>query len=366
MNCNMKESKVIFGNVSFLKLKSLLDNNDNVLLICTNRGLNAIKENFNITQISKYDQLNYECIKSEYPSIDSMTTLFKKYKNKSIKNIIAFGGGSVIDTAKILIYMLCAKHGNLKTILKNKILPSFQNKPYFLAIPTTAGTGSEVTQFATVWDSQHKLKYSISHDRLKPDTALIDSTHLVDLPKEIFYTTFLDALNQCFESFWNKNSTEKSVKYSTRGITHGMSIMKNHPKIDNKKLALMSLYSGLSISITKTGICHSISYPLTSHYKIPHGIACMFSFIEVLLHNIKNDDGRFSRHFTNNNSLVNTFENFFNRISFTKKINHLASKEELLLLKDKIFDPDRMNNNFKQLSKDEIVNIYLKSINRIF
>jgi alcohol dehydrogenase len=186
------------------------------------------------------------------------------------------------------------------------------------------------------------------------------------LPKEVFFSTFLDALNQCFESFWNKNSTEKSLKYSTRGIAHAMSIMKNLSRIDNKKLALVSLYSGLSISITKTGICHSISYPLTSHYKIPHGIACMFSFIEVLSYNIKNDDGRFSKYFPDSNSLVKTFENFFDRISFTNKINQLVSKDELLLLKDKIFDPDRMNNNFKQLSKNEIVNIYLKSVDRTF
>jgi len=355
-------SQISFDKNSSKHISNYIHSGKKILFLSSRRGYDFLFKNQSLKPLD--GQIVHEFIQSEYPTIENIQALYKKCNN-TFDIVLAYGGGSVIDTAKVLIYMISNEEENLTDLLGKKTSKKISNKPFFVAIPTTAGTGSEVTQFATIWDLSLNKKYSLSNPSLKPDHAILDPVNISTMPNNIMLNTFMDALNQCFESFWSAHRTEKSERFSSRGIFHGLNLLDSYPDINYKKLSLMSLYSGLSISITKTGICHSISYPLTAHFGIPHGVACMFSFLELFKFNLSNDDGRFEKYKIHAN-MLERLERNFKKIDLYSKISSHASREDLINISDEIFHPDRINNNFCKLSKEEIMDIYNRSIESIY
>ena len=123
--------------------------------------------------------------------------------------IVALGGGSMIDAAKVL----AASGGDFETVRRHLV----EKKPLdesailpIIAVPTTAGTGSEVTSWATVWDAANGSKYSLAHPRLYPETAVLDPTLTVGAPRGLTLATGLDALSHALESIWNVNGNPVS------------------------------------------------------------------------------------------------------------------------------------------------------------
>lgn len=202
--------------------------------------------------------------------------------------VIAFGGGSAMDAAKALAAALtpdiqCRNLARLiaepAKYLTMPLLPIY-------AVPTTSGTGSEVTLFATIWDHTNKKKLSLLSPRLFPKAAIIDPELTYDLPKSATLSTSLDALNQAFESVWNRNSTPVSTLLAARAISLALpAVQQLHadPADHDARSAIAeaSLLAGLCISQTRTAICHSISYPLTAHFDVPHGLACAYTMSAV-------------------------------------------------------------------------------------
>ena len=133
-----------------------------------------------------------------------------------------------------------------------------------------------------------------------PHTALVDSELSDNVPYEITLNTGLDAINQAAESIWNRNMTPMSEMLAHKALEKGMVALQglqNDLKNPNLRdtMAEVSLIAGLAISQTRTSLCHAISYPLTAHFGIPHGLACAFTMPAVLRHNLTADDGRFQR-----------------------------------------------------------------------
>lgn len=224
------------------------------------------------------------------PTIQSIESVRNELDYRSFDVIVALGGGSVIDFAKAL-----APVGNNITIeymVKNKVPMDIEVKP-IIAVPTTAGTGSEVTKWGTVWDIENKLKFSISDERLYCEYAILDVDLCMTLPKEITIQTGLDALSHAFESIWNKNANEISELYAKKAIKM---ILINLPDLvkdlSNKKvrenMLLASYYSGLAFSSTQTAIAHAMSYYMTLEKAIPHGIAASFTLPIIIEEGMKN------------------------------------------------------------------------------
>ena len=154
-----------------------------------------------------------------------------------------------------------------------------------------------MTPFATVWDYENQQKKSLSNPSMYAKKAIIDPDFLCEIPLETSISTGLDALNQAFESIWNVNANELSRSFSRMAAELSLQAL---PLVDGiskspnlrEKLTKASLFAGIAISQTRTSICHSISYPLTLKYGIPHGMACAFSMLEVYKFNeafIKDD-----------------------------------------------------------------------------
>ena len=198
-------------------------------------------------------------------------------KSSNCDTIIAVGGGSAIDVAKCIKLAVLAKEGNASIIppLVSQRLPIDGSKIPFIAIPTTAGTGSESTHNAVMY--YEGAKQTVTNDGVLPDYAVLEPSVLKTLPLYQKKCTMMDALCQGIESWWSVNSTEESYEYSRKTIEL---IMANWRKYifenDDEAAAQIMLaanYGGRAINITQTTAAHAFSYKITSLYKLPHGHA---------------------------------------------------------------------------------------------
>ena len=197
-------------------------------------------------------------------------SIFKKFGPDIV---IAVGGGSVIDSAKAINALSVQSDDPILYIIGEKKLVH-GGKP-LVAIPTTAGTGSEVTKFATIYIN--KKKHSLESEKIVPAVALVDPTLTYSLTPYLTASNGLDALCQGIESFWSVNSTEKSRTYAEKAMELAFNNIAKAVKTPNEEvrvaMAKASHFSGKAITISKTTACHAVSYPLTSYFAIPHGHA---------------------------------------------------------------------------------------------
>ena len=219
------------------------------------------------------------------PTFDDCDDIIKYCKGKDFDGVIAIGGGSPMDLAKLAMAYLSIGKESVISLIGYK--DDFPLHVPSIFIPTTHGTGSEVTMWGTIWNMTEKKKYSISHPSLYPDIAILDGNLTLTLPLDTSIITILDALSHSFEAIWNKNANEVSTSFAIDAIVliiNNVEKLKSDPlnlELRNKIL-LASNYAGLAFSNTKTAAAHSISYPLTIHFGIPHGIASSITLIPLL------------------------------------------------------------------------------------
>ena len=202
--------------------------------------------------------------------------------------VVAVGGGSAIDTAKALI--VGTESGTFDELLA--LLSTGQpfapaRSKILVAAPTTAGTGSEVTPWATIWDSLSQKKYSLHLECTWPKVAIVDPQLMLTVPASVTVSTGLDALSHALESIWNINGNAVSDTFAVAAIEdilECLPLLRNdlsNPQL-RTRMALAALKAGLAFSNTKTALAHSISYEMTLRHGLPHGIACSFTLPLVL------------------------------------------------------------------------------------
>lgn len=202
--------------------------------------------------------------------------------------ILAFGGGSAMDAAKALAAALTpgiATHDLHQLITAPAEYLVAPTVPVH-AIPTTSGTGAEVTPFATIWDHNNRKKLSLASPLLFPTTATVDPELTHGSPRDVALSTGLDALNQAFESLWNRNRTPLSQMVASRAVGLALGALPRlaaSPEDTAARVGMAeaSLLAGMAISQTRTALCHSISYPLTAHFGLAHGWACAVTMVAV-------------------------------------------------------------------------------------
>ena len=230
------------------------------------------------------------------PDFNTLTETCRQFADSARDDmvIVALGGGSVIDAAKVLA---ASNNGfaSVREYLETGEGMSQLGSYPIIAIPTTAGTGSEVTKWATVWDTESQKKYSLSLPTLYPTHAIVDPKLMLELPKSLTISTGLDALSHALESIWNRNSNPVSANHAVFAATEVMQALPG--LIDDlqnielrSRVARASLFAGLAFSNTRTALAHSVSYPITLKYQVPHGLACSFSLPMVLASVIGEDE----------------------------------------------------------------------------
>ena len=191
------------------------------------------------------------------PTIELAELILKEARGA--KEVVSIGGGSTIDIGKYVSWKLGIPH---------------------TAIPTTAGTGSEVTRYAVFVDKGRKV--SFEDDKLIPANYILDPSRVVSLPEIHTIASGLDALSQAVESAWSPLATPESRDYSRKAIRAVFNNLYNsykHPtsELFRQGMLFAANQSGRAINITRTSICHAISYPITMRYGIPHGLACAYT-----------------------------------------------------------------------------------------
>lgn len=304
------------------------------------------------------------------PELDGLEDMVQELCDIRAEVIVAVGGGSVTDTAKVISTLLSRKEEELS--LRNH----FENNGGELqgsaipviAVPTTAGTGSEVTPFATVWDSVSGKKYSLSGAQLFPEVALLDPRMTVSLPRDMTVMTGLDAISQGFEAIWNRNATPITTMYATEALRIALSTLERLTiDLDNvclrTEMLRASTFAGLAISNARTSLAHSMSYPITMHYGVPHGLACGFTLPAILRFNSEADDGRLHElaialRMNSVDELQLHIMQFLHGLGVQEMLKrYVDSVDQLKELVPEMLTPGRSDNNMRPVDWDDLIRI---------
>ena len=371
--------KEFFGYDSIQNIKEILDNYD-VERIFLVTGKKAYTISGAEEKIGAFLKKRETVIFNDFSPNPNLTEVKKGialYKQTNPDITIAVGGGSVIDIGKI-VNILSHQEKQPEKYAKGELPIEKPGKP-FIAIPTTSGTGSEATYFATLYIN--KIKYSLGNKRFTlPNYAIIDPQFTQTMPKYLTASTGLDALCQGVESMWAVESTDESRKYAKVAIENAFNNLEkavNSPDDKSREyMAKAAHYSGKAICISKTTACHSISYPITSFFKIPHGHAVALTMPELIMFNSeiteKDCNDKRGKSFVKKQlkEIINligckdatdakeTLTNLMKKIDVETKLSKLnIDKEGIKLIIEKGFTPDRMNNNPRKVTKESLLKI---------
>ena len=210
------------------------------------------------------------------PTIENIEEAYDIFQKNECKAIIAFGGGSIIDCAKI-VGARVAKPKMPVTKMKG-ILKIRKELPLLIAVPTTAGTGSETTLTAVITDSEKMVKYTINDFNLIPKYAVLDENLTVSLPPNLTATTGMDALTHAIEAYIGNSTTKDTRHYSLEACRL---IFENITKVytdgnnlrARKYMLKASYLAGLAFTKSYVGYVHAIAHTLGGKYHTPHGLA---------------------------------------------------------------------------------------------
>lgn len=351
-------------------------NQKNILLIISG----SMAERYNLERMILSLKLIIEGKKGNFiwfkdsfpnPSPQDIISALNSIGQRRIDLILAIGGGSSIDMAKAVSLFRCSfktypgelSYENMIEFLGKKAFPQ-SGYTDIIAVPTTTGTGSELTQWATVWDKSTGTKFSIDTPKLKPKMAMIVPELTSMMPSEITLSTGLDAFSQAVEAYWSVKTSPiiQEIALNSAGLT--MKYLKS--AIENpddkrlrEKLCRASVLSGLAFSQTRTTACHSISYPLTMMFNIPHGIAAAMTLAPVSEFNrggFLNDTELFAL-FEEHSGLKNWIED--TSIGILKMcLSYFGVKRSHInLIAENSFTAGRIDNNPIPLNKADIVSI---------
>lgn len=221
------------------------------------------------------------------PTVKDVEKMMAAVENSQGQIMIAIGGGSVMDVAKLYTILKNADY-TIRDLLKN---PSIGKKTIkSIMIPTTCGTGSEATCNSIVTVPEENLKVGIVNDDLIPDYVILDPITIQGLPKDILASTGVDALAHAVECFTSKKANPFSDTYALAAakliLTSIKAAYDNPDDMEAKtNMLLGSFYGGVAITSSGTTAVHALAYPLGGKYRIPHGVSNAILLAQVMAFN---------------------------------------------------------------------------------
>lgn len=249
----------------------------NKVLVVTGKGSSkktgALDKVLKSLKDSSLEYIVFDKVESD-PSVNTVREGAKLAKQEGANLIVALGGGSALDAAKGISIMT----GNEGDIVDyEKKTPEKEGIP-IIAIPTTAGTGSEVTKFTIITDTERKIKMLIGGDTLIPKVAILDHKLTVMMPTAVTAATGMDALTHAIEAFISKKSQPTTEMYALSAIkiistNLAKAVLDGENLEARKNMLLGQMYAGLAFSNASVALVHSMSRPLGAYFKVPHGLA---------------------------------------------------------------------------------------------
>ena len=325
-----------------------------IFLLC---GKNSF-ENSGVKRLF-YDSIKKKDIKIYYkisniPNLNELIEIIKEIKLFKPNLILAIGGGAIIDYAKIA--NLVDDRPDIADLIKNYSYPIKKKYTELAVIPTTAGSGAEVTSNAVMY--VNGIKYSFESELLIPDYFFLVPEFLISAPNNIKASSGFDAIAQALESLVSKKSNLKSVEYASKSIKISLDSFLsflNNPNLKNaSEMSIASNLAGKAINISKTTAPHATSYPFTSLFNISHGHAVSLffeNFFRFNYDNLEKSETSFD--------LRKRFELIFHLFG-VKNIHDFSSKISIIKKKAQLEDNLKtLNINIKKSSEEIIKGINL-------
>ncbi len=288
-NCYFNPVRTVFGENALSQLPSLakqcVNSSQEILILAWDKSVSELE---GVKQLSELGcSTHFQLVTCSNPEVSDLYEIYQQVKQQPISLIIGVGGGSILDLAKSLSLLISSELKNedeLRDMIKSASYPSTSCR--WVGIPTTAGTGSEVTCWATIWDTPKNAKYSISTEENYAYACIADPILTQSMPLSLAISSALDAMAHAIESYWARATNATSRLFALEAISL---LVKNIPALATQprsteavaQVAYASMLAGLAFSNTKTTAGHSISYPLTMKFKIPHGVAVTLVLPEV-------------------------------------------------------------------------------------
>lgn len=266
--------QIVFGNGTLEQLPQLMDNMGKNVFLATGRSakqrglLSHLMELLKDFQVLHFDQI------SPNPKAEEVHEAVNLLRQKAFEPdvVLAVGGGSVLDFAKAVAASYASGKSVEEVFGVNNVLSALP----VVAVPTTHGTGSEVTKYSVI--THENQKKSISDIKIVPKVALVDPVLTYSMPDEVAIDTTLDAFSHLSEAYFSALCNPIVEAFAEKGFSYLKPHMKNLGKIPmtekvHDELTLASLFGGLAINSAGSGVVHAMGYPLTSEFKLPHGKA---------------------------------------------------------------------------------------------
>ena len=284
-------ARIIFGIGKIHEIGNLAEVMGSKVMVVHGSSLNRSS-----IPISELEDHNLEYILfsvKEEPTVDIVRNGVELCRREQCDLVIAIGGGSVIDAGKA-IAVLSANDGNIFDYLEvigRGLEISKPGYPMF-SVPTTAGTGSEVTRNAVIGVPEHKIKVSLRSQYLLPTIAIVDPELTISMPPEVTASTGMDALTQLIEPFVSNQANPLTDAICKEGMKYsGASILDAYKDGEDvksrEKLSLASMFSGFALANAKLGAVHGFAGVLGGMYHAPHGLICAALLPPVLMVNIQ-------------------------------------------------------------------------------
>ena len=311
--------------------------------------------------------------KRNFPEVLELKKIISELNKFKPDLIIAIGGGAVLDYAKIANNI--SKVDGLKERIKQSKI-KFKKRSFLIAIPTTAGSGAEVTPNAVLYIKN--IKYSLEDTNLKPDKFFLVPDLILSCNYKLKAASGFDAIAQAVESLMSKKSNLKSVKFAILSLklslNNFLDFIKNPNPHNAKIMSKAANYAGKAIAISRTTAPHALSYPFTAHYGISHGQAVAITFDEVLKFNYGKKDKSTTR-FNLNSRFKKLFKltrtkSIYELVTFFKNIkvktglkvsNIKPTKGTINKILSEI-NAQRLKNNPVELEKNDLKKILFRSL----
>lgn len=259
-----------------------------IFLLCgKNSFVNSGAENL-FKDLIKKKKIKLFYKKSKLPILNELLQITKEIKEFKPDLILAVGGGAVIDYAKIANVIDVTP--NLSELIINYSYPYKKKFTKLAAIPTTAGSGAEVTSNAVIY--VEGIKHSFESQLLIPDYFFLVPEFLISASNQIKASAGFDAIAQALESLLSKKSNEESVEYASKSleisINSFISFLDNSNLKNSSEMVIASNLAGKAINISKTIAPHAVSYPFSSLYNLGHGHSVSLFFEDFIKFNYEN------------------------------------------------------------------------------
>lgn len=366
----MLEQKIISADNDYAGLDQYINDSGckSIMLVC-DESLKFLNIKNYFVSIEERWNVTLTCFSNFKPNplYESVVEGVNLFHQNHCDMMIAVGGGSAMDVAKCI--KLYSNMDDSQNYLNQKIVP---NDIPFLAVPTTAGTGSEATRYAVIYFNGEKQ--SVADSSCIPSVVLMDPSVLKTLPEYQKKSTMLDALCHAIESFWSVNSTEESIEYSRAAIRL---ILKNkdaylaNEESGSAEMLKAANIAGKAINITQTTAGHAMCYKLTSIYGIAHGHAaalCVSKLFPFMVNHtnqcidprgedfLKTIFGEIADAMgcENADAACRKFNEIFDSLNLSVPV---AAEEDFEILKNSV-NPTRLKNNPVGLEMDDIDLLY--------